>query len=117
ASREERRERPDDAAAVEHHVQPGPGVIPEEAPDLRPPRRGFGPVDRHPDSAVVAPQVAGAGPGRQVPPLPDVAVPEDPSVILVRVPLHDAALELAADAALRAEGGAGADLRPEQVRP
>ena len=57
--------------------------------------------------------------GAQVHPLAGVTVTEETLVVLVAVALHDAGLDLAADATMRPEGGAGTDLGTQDmaVRP
>src|SRR5439155_22986284 len=85
--------------------------------DFGRPGRDIGAAHRHAHRPVVAPQVARVRAGREVHPLPDVAVAQKPLVVLVRVAEDDAALDLAADAALRAERGPGPDTGAVQHRP
>src|SRR5205085_9837930 len=101
-------------------VQQGPesrlGVVAEEAADLAPPRRHAAAGDGHRHIAIVVAQVAVAGAGAEVHPLPEVGVTKEPVVVLVRVPLKDTCLDLAADAAVRPEGCAATDFRAKDLR-
>ena len=71
--------------------------------------------DRDEDLAVVVPEVAVGGDRAQVDPLADVGVAEEPLVVLVRVAVDDARLDLATDPAVRADGGPPPDVGPEQL--
>ena len=60
-------------------------------------------------------EVAAVHAGSKIHPFADVAVAEKPVVIFVTVAMNDARFDLAADPAMGAERGAGADLRAEPL--
>src|SRR5258707_11183852 len=73
-------------------------------------------IDVYGHFAIIIAQIAIVGPGAQVDPFADVAMPQKAVVVLVGVALDDAGFDLSANAAVRAERGAGADLGPQDVR-
>src|SRR5262249_6418556 len=108
-------EGPRAGAGVQQRAQAGLGVVAEEAADLVQAGRHRLAVQRHAHLAVVVAQVAVLRAGAEVDPLADVAVAEEAVVVLVDGPLQHAGLDLAADAAVRAEGGLRAHLGPQDV--
>ena len=106
------REWADRGAAIQKHTQSRADVIADDRSDLRAPSWYFHTIDRHAHGPVIAAQVARMRSGRQVHPLADIAVAEEPIVVFVRIPQNDAAFDLAADPTVGAEGCAAPDLRP-----
>src|SRR5262249_13857757 len=90
-------------------------MIADEAAHLGSASRHLPATDRHDDFAVIVPQVAGLCSGPDVHPLAHVAMSEKAVVIFVGKALENARLDLAADAATRAERGAAADFRAHDL--
>ena len=77
---------------------------------------GLASVEDHGDRGVVVLQIAVGGQGPQVDPLAQVGVAQEAVVVLVRVALEDRLLDLAADAADRADRVPLAALGPQEDR-
>ena len=90
-------------------------MVPQEAPDLDLSRRHRVAAEGDGDLAVIVAQVAVGGDRPEVDPLADVSVAEEAFVVLVGVAVDDGMLDLAADAAVGAEGDAPAQVGPEEL--
>src|SRR5207249_4542832 len=102
-------------AGVEQATQADLGVLADETAHFGQARRHHPAARRDRHLTVVVAQVAALAAGAEVDPAADVTVPQKPVVVFVAVAVNDAALDLAADAAARAERGAAAQLRSQHV--
>ena len=95
-------------------VDAGLGVVAEVGADLHQAAVDRPAADAERDRAVVGAQVADLRAGAEVDPLADVGVAQEAVVGLVGVAVQDAGLDLAADAAVRADAAA-AQFRTQNV--
>ncbi len=91
-------------------------MVAEEAADLVQTCTHRQPTDGHAHLAVVVAEIAVVCARAQVDPFADVRMAQETVVAFVAVTVHDARLDLAADAALRAKRRARADLRAKHLR-
>src|SRR5262249_41836292 len=109
-------ERSDHGSAVQEHADAELRVIADNRAKFGSARGNLLAVSQDADRSVIAAQVGGLDTGSEVHPFTDITVADEAIVILVGVAKHEAALDLAADAAMRADAGAGAYPRSEDDR-